>query len=214
MFQVVEHHLAQVWLSEVRDGRTPPARFRTLVRRLGALLAMEALRAAPVVRHTVQTPCGVANGAAWQEQVLIVPILRAGLTYAEGVGEVLPEAAFGHIGLYRDEQTHRPVPYFCKLPGWLSAARQPGRLRVYLVDPMLATGHSAVAAVQELLAHGVQEAEISLLTLVAAPEGRDCFVAACPQVSVWTWALDERLNEKAYIVPGLGDAGDRLFGTL
>ena len=212
MFYLPRHSVAQAWLTEARRIETTSVRFRELVRRLGALLAWEALREAPQRACRVETPCGVAEGGVLAERMVIVPILRAGLIYGEGMAKVFPEAAFGHIGLYRDEQTHRPVPYFTKLPAWLGQGGEP--VRVLLADPMLATGHSAVAAADELLKRGVKAREIMLLTMVSAPEGRAVFEAAHPEIALWTWALDERLNERAYIVPGLGDAGDRLFGTV
>lgn len=207
-FHILRHAVAETYLAEVRDVRTSSARFRELVRRLGGLVAAEALREAPIRPIQVTTPCGTAQCRTLADPVLIVPILRAGLTYAEGVSQVLPEAAFGHIGLYRDETTKRPVTYFCKVPQRLSERR------ILLVDPMLATGHSAAAAAAALLARGADPAKMALLTLVAAPEGRDVFLAAHPEIEVWTAALDDGLNAQAYIVPGLGDAGDRLFGTL
>ncbi len=207
-FHILQHALAEAWLTEVRDAKTPSARFRELVRRLGGLIAWEALRNEPTQPRQVLTPCGEAAGAALLETPVIVPILRAGLVYAEGIAQLLPEADFGHIGLARDEITKRPNAYFCKVPRNLATRR------ILLADPMLATGHSAVAAVDALIAQGANATKIILLTLVAAPEGRDVFCAAHPEVPVWTVALDERLNEHAYIVPGLGDAGDRLFGTL
>lgn len=205
---ILRHAVADTYLAEVRDSRTPSARFRELVRRLGGLVATEAMRDFPTRPVEVRTPCGVAACRTLAESVLIVPILRAGLTYAEGVSQVLPEATFGHIGFYRDETTKRPVPYFCKVPQRLAERR------ILLTDPMLATGYSAVAAADALLARGADPKKTILLTLVAAPEGRDVFLAAHPDIEVWTAALDERLNEDAYIVPGLGDAGDRIFGTL
>lgn len=207
-FRILRHAVAEAYLAEARDARTSSARFRELVRRLGGFVASEALREAPTRPVDVVTPCGLAQCRTLADSVLIVPILRAGLTYAEGVSQILPEAAFGHIGLYRDEVTKRPVTYFCKVPKCLSVCR------ILLVDPMLATGHSAVAAAEALLARGAVPDKMALLTLVAAPEGRDVFLAAHPDIDVWTVALDEGLNENAYIVPGLGDAGDRLFGTL
>lgn len=207
-FHILRHAVAETYLAEARDARTPSVRFRELVRRLGGLVAAEALREAPTRPVEVVTPCGVAHGRTLADPVLIVPILRAGLAYAEGVAQLFPEAAFGHIGLYRDEATKRPVTYFCKVPERLAERR------ILLVDPMLATGHSAVAAAEALLARGADPARMALLTLVAAPEGRDVFLAAHPGIEVWTVALDAGLNAQAYIVPGLGDAGDRLFGTL
>ncbi len=207
MFHLIQHALAEHILTELRNEQTSMVRFRELVRRLGMLVGAEALRDVPRQPQTVTTPCGVAQGSCLAEPVVIVPVLRAGLTYAEGVATLLPEASIGHIGLYRDEQTHRPVPYFSKLPGNLATSR------VLVVDPMLATGYSAVAAVETLIQAGANPAKIQFLALVAAPEGVNCFEKAYPDIGVWAFALDERLNDKAYIVPGLGDAGDRLFGT-
>ena len=156
---------------------------------------------------SIQTPCGLAIGRQLANQTILVPVLRAGLVYAEGMAEIIPNAIFGHIGLFRDESTHRPVPYFSKLPRKLAGTQ------ILIADPMLATGHSAVAAVDTVLNAGAEPEQIRFLALVAAPEGVRCFEAAHPHIDIRAFALDERLNDQAYIVPGLGDAGDRLFGT-
>ena len=207
MFQVVHHTLAEHWLAEIRTEQTPATRFRDAVRKLGALLAAEVLRDAPLTETPIQTPCGLAIGRQLANQTILVPVLRAGLVYAEGMAEIIPNAIFGHIGLFRDECTHRPVPYFSKLPRKLAGTQ------ILIADPMLATGHSAVAAVDTVLNAGAEPEQIRFLALVAAPEGVRCFEAAHPHIDIRAFALDERLNDQAYIVPGLGDAGDRLFGT-
>lgn len=207
-FHVLEHALATAYLTELRDAQTPTPRFRDLVRRVAMLVTAEALRALPTQQKDVQTPLAICHGAELADPLLIVPILRAGLVFAEGISAIIPEASIGHIGLYRDEKTLLPVTYLCRLPEDLP------RYRIFLADPMLATGNSSAEAADILLQHGALPNHISLLTLVATPQGRDTFTSRHPEMAVWTAALDDGLNERAYILPGLGDAGDRLFGTI
>lgn len=204
---VVDHPLIQHKLTLMRDKRTPTIQFRQLLREVALLMGYEVTRDLPVMYERIETPVAPTEAPLIAgKKVAVVAVLRAGLGMVDGLQELIPAARIGHIGLYRDEKTKRPVEYFVKLP------EPEGRLFI-IVDPMLATGHSAVAAVDVLNRRGVADSSIRFLALVAAPEGMTVFSAAHPDVPVFAAALDERLNENAYIVPGLGDAGDRLFGT-
>ncbi len=204
---LLDHPLIQHKLTLMRDRRTPTIQFRRLLHEVALLMGYEVTRDLPMMSEPIETPVAPMDAPIIAgKKVAIVAVLRAGLGMMDGLLELIPSARIGHIGLYRDEKTKRPVEYFVKLP------EPEGRLFI-LVDPMLATGHSAVAAVDVLNRRGVDDASIRVLALVAAPEGVAVFHAAHPSVPVYAAALDERLNEHAYIVPGLGDAGDRLFGT-
>lgn len=202
---LIDHPLVADMLAELRDRRTTPPRFRALVGRLGELLAYEATRHLPLEQVTVQTPLEACAGQRLRAPITLVPILRAGLGLAEGMSRLLPSAQVGHIGLFRDEAQLSPVWYYEKVPA--SAARGP----VLLVDPMLATGGSAVEAVRLLHKHGCRD--IRFVCILAAPEGLTRLRAAHPAVPIFTAAIDRQLNEQGYILPGLGDAGDRIFGT-
>jgi uracil phosphoribosyltransferase len=204
---VLDHPLIQHKLSLMRDRRTPTIQFRQLLKEIALLMGYEITRSLPLTSEEIETPVApmVAPVIAGKK-VAIVSILRAGLVMAEGLQELIPSARVGHIGLYRDPVTKRPVEYFVKLP------EPEGRLFI-LVDPMLATGYSAAYAVDVLNRKGVDDSQIRSMALVVAPEGMTVFAAAHPSIPVIAAALDERLNDHAYIVPGLGDAGDRLFGT-
>ena len=204
---VLDHPLIQHKLSLMRDRRTPTIQFRLLLKEIALLMGYEITRSLPLTSEEIETPVApmVAPVIAGKK-VAIVSILRAGLVMAEGLQELIPSARVGHIGLYRDPVTKRPVEYFVKLP------EPEGRLFI-LVDPMLATGHSAAYAVEVLNRKGVDDSQIRSMALVVAPEGMAVFAEAHPRIPVFAAALDERLNDHAYIVPGLGDAGDRLFGT-
>ncbi|MEJ7639650.1 MAG: uracil phosphoribosyltransferase [Singulisphaera sp.] len=199
------HPLVQVKLAALRDTRTGPAEFRRLVRVLGALLAQEATADLATEEVRVTTPMGPAPGRILAETLAIVPILRAGLGMAEGVLDLIPEAEVWHLGLFRDEHTLRPVAYYNRLPPL------PRFSVALLVDPMLATGGSAVQACALLKAAGATR--IKLLCLIAAPEGIARMAAAMPDVPIHVGVVDERLNDVGFICPGLGDAGDRQFGT-
>lgn len=204
---LLDHPLIQHKLTLMRDRRTPTIQFRRLLHEVALLMGYEVTRDLPMMSEPIETPVAPMDAPIIAgKKVAIVAVLRAGLGMMDGLLELIPSARIGHIGLYRDEKTKRPVEYFVKLP------EPEGRLFI-VVDPMLATGHSAVAAVDVLNRRGVDDANIRVLALVAAPEGVAVFHAAHPSVQVFAAALDERLNEHAYIVPGLGDAGDRLFGT-
>lgn len=203
---VMDHPLIQHKLTILRDKETGAKEFRELVKELALLMAFEAtrdfqLRETTVVTPVAETPSYVLAG----KKVAVIPILRAGLGMVEGILELIPAAKVGHIGLYRDPETLQPVEYYCKLPDDI------GERDILIVDPMLATGGSAAAAVQFLRDKGAKE--INLLVLIAAPEGIREVVECCEDVTIYAAAVDSHLNDHGYIVPGLGDAGDRLFGT-
>lgn len=202
---VSTHPIVQHKLAALRDVRTAPAEFRRAVRTLAVLLAQEATSDLPVVAGEVTTPLARAKVSILNDIVGIVPILRAGLGMAEGVIELLPEAEVWHIGLFRDEATLRPREYYNKFPS------RPRVTLALLVDPMLATGGSAVHACEIIKATGVPR--LKLLSLIAAPEGIDRMNQTMPDVSIHVGAVDECLTENGFIYPGLGDAGDRQFGT-
>lgn len=202
---VIDHPLIQHKLSLMRDKTTPTILFRQLLREIGLLMGYEITRDLPLELRPIETPIEAMEAPHLACDVSIVSILRAGLGMAEGLRELIPSAREGHIGLFRDPESHKPKEYFVKLPNPTG--------RVLLVDPMLATGGSAVHAAQVLKDRGVPGEEIRFMVLVAAPEGVEVFEQAHPEIHVFTAALDNHLNDKAYIVPGLGDAGDRIFGT-
>jgi uracil phosphoribosyltransferase len=199
------HPLVAHKLSILRDVNTEPKKFRQLVRELGALLTYEATTDLQMIPKDVQTPMGTAKCHELAMKIGLVPVLRAGLGLVEGVWELIPTAEVWHIGLYRDEKTLKPVEYYNKLPV------EPTVSLCLLLDPMLATGGSAIATVDILKRWGVKR--IKYMGLIAAPEGINALQKAHPDVDIHIAAVDERLNEKGYIVPGLGDAGDRQFGT-
>ena len=201
---VVDHPLAKTLLAALRDKRTPPPLFRILAKRLALVLCLEATRSVPTESIEVETPIAKATGERIAQGLVAVPILRAGLGMLEAVTELFPEIPVGYIGLERDHATFEPSLYYSKLPPIEARA-------VLLLDPMLATGGSAAAAAGALFDAGA--GQVSLLSVVAAPEGVDHLAKAHPTLNVFTVALDDGLNDHAYIVPGLGDFGDRLFGT-
>jgi len=203
---VVDHPLVQHKLSLARDKHTSTAVFRQLLREISLLLAYEVMRDLQLTETDIETPLQPMRAPALEgKKVCLVSILRAGDGLLTGMLDLVPSARVGHIGLYRDPETLKPVEYYMKLPDRLQ-----DRV-VIVVDPMLATGHSAAAAVARLKAAGARH--IKFVCLLAVPEGIEVFHGAHPDVPLVTAAVDERLNEHGYIVPGLGDAGDRLFGT-
>lgn len=206
MLTVIEHPLIRHKLSLLRDRGTPTKLFKELVDELAMLMAFEATRHLPLEAVTIETPLETmqAQRLAGHEP-LLVPILRAGLGMVDGIRSLIPSARVGHIGLYRDHDTLQPVEYYFKVPGDLA------QRDVFVLDPMLATGGSAAGAITQLKRAGALR--IRFMCLVAAPEGVANLHAAHPDVPIYTAALDRELNEKGYILPGLGDAGDRLFGT-
>ena len=204
---IVSHPLVQHKLTIMRDKKTGPKEFRELLREIATLMGYELTRDLPLEEIKVETPiCKTVSKIVSGRKLAIVPILRAGLGMVDGLQELVPVAKVGHIGLYRDPETHKPVEYYCKLPTDIE------QRMVILVDPMLATGGSASDALTMLKKHGCTN--IRFMCLVAAPEGVAKVQADHPDVDIYTAALDDHLNEKCYIVPGLGDAGDRIFGTL
>lgn len=203
---VVEHPLVQDALAELRDARTAPPAFRRAATRISVLLAAEALRDVPAADATVHTPLGPAGARRVTTDVVVVPVLRAGLGMLEAVLELLPSARVGHIGLQRDEATAIASKYYSKLPSNLADSY------VLMIDPMLATGGSAAAALDLLKAAGART--IRMICIVAAPEGIRLLAGRHPEVAVYTPVVDRELNAHKFIVPGLGDFGDRLYGTL
>jgi uracil phosphoribosyltransferase len=202
---IFEHPLVQRDLTILRDKTTASYTFRAVLRRMASLMAYEATQDLRLRRIPIETPLQKTSGYVVVEKVILIPILRAGLGLVGGFVEVLPTARVGHIGLYRNEETLKPVDYYLKFPRSLRDSL------VLVLDPMLATGGSAVSAVSVLKARGAKR--IRFVSLVAAPEGVHTLAKAHPDVKIFTCALDRKLNEKGYILPGLGDAGDRMFGT-
>ncbi len=203
---VLDHPLIQHKLSILRSKDTGVKEFRELISEIAGLMCYEATRSLPTVEVEVQTPVAVAKCRQLAgKKLAIIPILRAGLGMVDSMVDLIPSAKIGHIGLYRDPQTHLPVEYYCKLPDDIE------NRQVFVVDPMLATGGSAVAAIDFLKQHGCRQ--IVMLNVIGCPEGVKAVQEAHPDVDLYLAAVDERLNEHAYIIPGLGDAGDRIFGT-
>lgn len=202
---ISEHPLVAHKLTRIRDARTDPKKFRELIREISAFMAYEATQDLELNSVRVTTPLEETDGADLAEKVGLVPILRAGLGMVEGVWELMPSAEVWHIGLYRDEETFRPVEYYNKLPV------EPTVAVCLVLDPMLATGGSAAATVDILKRWGVNR--IKFVGLIGAPEGISSMEEQHPDVPIYLAAVDDHLNERAFIVPGLGDAGDRQFGT-
>ena len=203
---VLDHPLIQHKLAILRSKETPVKEFRELVSEIAGLMCYEATRNLPTVEVDVETPVAVAKCRMLSgKKLAIVPVLRAGLGMVDTMVDLIPSAKIGHIGLYRDPETHEPVEYYCKLPEDIE------NRDVFVVDPMLATGGSAVAAIDFLKKHGCKN--ITMMNIIGCPEGVKTVTDAHPDVELYLAALDEKLNEHAYIVPGLGDAGDRIFGT-
>lgn len=203
---VVDHPMVQHKLTIMRDAKTGSKQFRELVKELALFEGYEATRDFPLEDVEVTTPiCTTTAKRIAGRKVAIIPILRAGLGMVDGMLELIPAARVGHVGMYRDEETHEPHEYYCKVPADID------QRTCLVVDPMLATGGSATAAIEYLRGQGVKD--VRLLVLIAAPEGIKTVLDADPDVRVFTCSVDEKLNENAYIVPGLGDAGDRIFGT-
>ena len=205
-FEVLDHPLIQHKLTIIRNKDCGTREFREVVNEIAELMVYEVCRDMPLEDIEVETPVATAvEKRLAGKKVVVVPILRAGLGMVDGVLELLPAAKVGHIGMYRDEETLQPHEYFVKMPDHLD------KREMIIVDPMLATGGSAIAAVDALKKRGAKS--IRFVCLVAAPEGVKALREAHPDIDVYAAALDDHLNENSYIVPGLGDAGDRLFGT-
>ncbi len=203
---VLDHPLIQHKLSILRNKNTPVKEFRELVGEISALMCYEATRNLPMKEVEVETPVATAKVKVLAgKKLAIVPILRAGVGMVDAMVDLIPSAKIGHIGLFRDPETHEPVKYYCKMPNDVAERK------VFIVDPMLATGGSAIAAISFVKEYGVKN--ITLMDIIAAPEGVEAVRKAHPDVDIFVASVDEKLNEHAYIVPGLGDAGDRIFGT-
>lgn len=203
---VMDHPLIRHKVSILRSKDTPVKEFRELVNEIALLMGYEATKDLKLTEKEVETPLVKTTGVVIEKQVALVPILRAGLGMVDALMSIIPAAKVGHVGLYRDHETLQPVEYYCKLPTDI-AERQ-----VLVLDPMLATGGSSVAAIDVVKKRGAKK--IKLMCVIAAPEGVEAVQKAHPDVDIYVAALDEKLNENGYILPGLGDAGDRLFGTL
>ena len=203
---ILRHPLIEHKLAILRNRDTDNKHFRKTLNELSYLLVYEITRDLALQPVRIQTPLAPCDAQQLAEQVLLVPILRAGLGMVDGILDLILSAKVGHVGVYRDEQTLRPVEYYCKLP--------PGAetMRVFLLDPMLATGGSLAYAIDRLKERGIRQ--ITVVSVIAAPEGLAALHAAHPDAKIYVAMLDERLNDRGYILPGLGDCGDRLFGTL
>jgi uracil phosphoribosyltransferase len=202
---VIDHPVVQTKLTELRDASADHRQFRTLLNEIASLMVYEVTRDWPTEPRQVTTPLEKTTGRVLTKRVTLVPILRAGLGMSDGVLRILPDARLGHLGVYRDEKTLQPVAYYQKLPPEIATTE------VLLIDPMLATGGSGTAAVSFLKKAGVNS--MHFVCLVAAPEGIAALHAQHPEVPIYCAAIDRQLNERGYILPGLGDAGDRIFGT-
>ena len=203
---IMDHPLIHHKLAVLRNKETPVKEFRELINEISGLMCYEATRNLPLMEVDVETPIAVAKCKMLAgKKLAIVPILRAGLGMVDALVDLIPSAKIGHIGLYRDPETHEPVEYYCKLPEDI------GNRVTFVVDPMLATGGSAVAAIDFLKKHGCRN--IIMMNIIGCPEGIKRVQEAHPDVEMYLAACDEKLNDHAYIVPGLGDAGDRIFGT-
>ena len=203
---VFDHPLIQHKTALMRQTSTSVKEFRELAREVAMLMGYEATRNLPLKEVEIETPiCTTKMKMLDGEDIAIVPILRAGLGFVDGMLALVPNAKVGHVGLYRDPETHQPVEYYCKLPSDIE------KRKIFVVDPMLATGGSAAAAIDFIKQRGGKD--IVFMCLIAAPEGIEVLQNAHPDVDIYIAAKDEKLNENAYIVPGLGDAGDRLYGT-
>ena len=203
---VLKHPLIEHKLAILRDRDTDNQLFRETLQELSYLIVYEITRDLVLRPIRIQTPLAPCDAQQLAEQVLLVPVLRAGLGMVDGILHLIPSAKVGHIGVYRDERTLRPVEYYCKLPPGADS------MRVFLLDPMLATGGSLAHAIALLKDNGLRR--ITVVSVLAAPEGLAALAAAHPDAKIFTAMLDERLNDQGYILPGLGDCGDRLFGTL
>ena len=204
--EIVDHPLIQHKISLLRDRNTGTKEFRDLVSEIAMLLCYEATRDLPTEEVEVETPVALARTKVLAGRKLaLVPILRAGLGMVDGMLNLIPAAKVGHIGMYRNEETLVPVEYYCKLPNDINERE------VFVLDPMLATGGSAIDAITQIKKHGAKR--IKFIGLIAAPEGIEALHKAHPDVDIYLGAKDDHLNENGYIVPGLGDAGDRIYGT-
>lgn len=203
---IMNHPLISHKITMLRDKNTTVKDFRQLVYEISLLMGYEATKNLPLEDINIETPLTKTVGKVISQKVAIIPILRAGLGMVDGILDLMPAAKVGHIGLHRDHETLKPVEYYCKLP------RDIAKHKVIVVDPMLATGGSSAAAISFIKERGGKD--IKLMCIIGSPEGVKTMEEAHPDVEIYVGALDERLNEKGYILPGLGDAGDRIYGTL
>lgn len=203
---IMNHPLIMHKITMLRDKGTGDRDFRQLIHEIALLMGYEATKDLPVIDKTVETPIAECTGKIIEKQVALVPILRAGLGMVDALINLIPASKVGHIGMYRDPETSKPIEYYCKLPSDVD------KRQVIVLDPMLATGGSAVAAIDVIKRYGVKK--IKFMCIIAAPEGVEALQKAHPDVEIYIGSLDEKLNSHNYIVPGLGDAGDRIFGTL
>ncbi|HNQ91641.1 MAG TPA: uracil phosphoribosyltransferase [Alphaproteobacteria bacterium] len=207
---IVDHPLVLHKLTQMRESSCPPSRFRSLLKDISTLMTYAVTENLPVTTKKIKTPLVEMDAPVLAcNEPVIVPILRAGLGLVDGPLSVMQDAIVGHVGVYRDEQTHLPHEYLVKMPQQMPLDRH-----FLIVDPMLATGGSAIHVTDVLVGRGVDRNKIAMMVLVAAPEGVKAYHARYPEVPIYTASLDSHLNDYAYIVPGLGDAGDRIFGTL
>lgn len=204
---VLDHPLVKTYLTKIRDKKTSYFEFRQYVDKLSTLLAYESAKELSLRKKLITTPLAKFSGSELKQEVVLLPILRAGLGLMNGFNHIFPEARVSHLGVYRNEETLKPVKYYFKFP----RLKSDKDAIVYILDPMLATGGSMRHAIEEVKKHGIKK--IVVATLVTAPEGLEVIFKRYKDVKVYTCSLDQRLNDKGYIVPGLGDAGDRLFGT-
>ena len=202
---ILDHPLIQQKLYHLRNHKTDNLNFRNLLDEIGALMVYEVTRHFPTTVRKVTTPLEKTNGRVLSRKITLVPILRAGLAMCEGILKLIPQARVGHLGLYRDKTSLKPVEYYCKFPADIDQSE------VLIIDPMLATGGSAVAAIDYVKQKGVDS--IRFVCLVASPQGVQLVQRSHPDVPIYTAAIDRELNEHGYILPGLGDAGDRIYGT-
>ena len=202
---VMDHPLIQAKLTQLRNHQTNNLMFRTLLNEIASLMVYEIFRDFPTQSIEVETPLENSQGRKLAKEITLVPILRAGLGMVDGILQLIPNASVGHVGLYRDEKTLEPIEYYSKFPKNISTSK------VIIIDPMLATGGSASAAIEFVKSNGADD--IQFVCLVAAPEGVKRLEEDHPEIPIFTASLDRELNDSAYIVPGLGDAGDRIYGT-
>ena len=202
---ILEHPLIQSKMSLLRDTSTGNKEFRELVKEIATLICYEATKNLPLKTIEVNTPLSKTKGSLISTEIGLIPILRAGMGMVEGILSLIPNAKVGHIGLYRDPETLMPIEYYCKLP--IDA----DKMEIFILDPMLATGGTASAAIQFLKERGIKN--IKFICLLSAPEGIKKVQSDHPDIDIYTAALDDGINEHGYIIPGLGDAGDRLYGT-
>lgn len=203
---VIDHPVVHRDLTILRDRNTSTTLFRQALARIATILAYHSLRNIPLKKTSVMTPIQETTGYELDTNITVVPILRAGLGLVDGIIQFIPDAKVGHLGMYRDEKTHKPIDYYVKLPDGIQSSH------ILLVDPMLATGGSAHDAIGYLKQQGAEK--ILFMCLISAPEGIRLLLETYPDIQIVTAAIDEKLNEDAFIVPGLGDAGDRIFGTI